>query len=142
MWLRYALRLLRKSPGFAVTAVLTLALGIGASTAVFTVVDSIVLKPLTYRDSGSLVVAWERVRFLSSEPLGPNLRHVDLWRKRATSFTGLTIMRQGGAGVTIGTEHPRLVGTVACSPDLFDVLQVTPLPRPHLPPGRWHQRPR
>src|SRR5712692_5927583 len=60
--LRYALRMLRKSPGFAVTAVLTLALGIGASTAVFTVVDSVVLKPLTYRDSGNLVVAWERVR--------------------------------------------------------------------------------
>src|ERR1039457_2209750 len=58
--LRYALRTLRKSPGFAATAILTLALGIGASTAVFTVVDSVVLQPLSYRDSGNLVVAWER----------------------------------------------------------------------------------
>src|SRR5437867_3264560 len=86
--IRHALRVLRKSPGFAVTAILTLALGIAASTAVFTVVDSVALKPLSYRDSGSLVAAWERVRFLSAEPTGPNPRHVDLWQKRATAFSG------------------------------------------------------
>lgn len=125
--IRYALRMLRKSPGFAVTAILTLALGIGSSTAVFTVVDSIVLKPLTYRDSGSLVVAWERVRFLSSEPTGPNPRHADLWQKRATSFSGLTLLRQGAGGLTLGTEHPHLVGTVVCYPNLFEVLQAAPL---------------
>ena len=76
---RYALRMLRKNPGFAFTAVLTLALGIGASTAVFTLVDSIVLEPLAYRDSGSLVVAWERVKFLGSEPTA---------RTPATSISG------------------------------------------------------
>jgi predicted permease len=124
---RYSLRMLRKSPGFAATAILTLALGIGASTAVFTVVDSIVLKPLTYRDSGNLVVAWERVRFLSSDPVGPNPRHVDLWRKRATSFGGLTLLRQGASGLTLGTEHPHMVGTVSSFPNLFEVLQVGPL---------------
>ena len=124
---RYALRMLRKSPGFAATAVLTLALGIGASTAVFTVVDSVVLKPLTYRDSGNLVVAWERVRFLSSDPVGPNPRHVDLWQKRATAFSGLTILSQGASGLTLGTEHPRLVGAVTAYTNLLDILQVTPL---------------
>ena len=123
---RYALRALSKSRGFATAAVLTLALGIGASTAVFTVVDSVVLKPLTYRDSGNLVALWERVRFLSSEPTGPNPRHVDLWQKRATVFTGLTLLRQGAAGLTLGTEHPRLIGMVTSYPNLFDVLQVTP----------------
>lgn len=125
--IRYALRMLRKSPGFAATAVLTLALGIGTSTAVFTVIDSVVLKPLTYRDSGNLVVAWERVRFLSSEAAGPNPRHVDLWQRRATAFTGLTLLRQGASGLTLGAEHPYLVGTVTASPNLFEVLQVTPM---------------
>ena len=62
--LRYSTRTLRKSPGFAITAILTLALGIGASTAVFTVVDSVLLKPLSFHESGRLVACWERVRFL------------------------------------------------------------------------------
>jgi predicted permease len=124
---RYALRTLRKSPGFATTAVLTLALGIGASTAVFTLVDSIVLEPLTYHDGGKLVVAWEHVKFLGPDPTGPNPRHVDLWQKRVTAFSGLTLMRHGASGLTLGTEHPQLVGTVGALANLFDVLQVTPL---------------
>ena len=124
---RYALRTLRKSPGFALTAVLTLALGIGASTAVFTLVDSIVLEPLTYHEGGKLVVAWERVKFLGPDPTGPNPRHVDLWQKRATAFSGMTLLRHGASGLTLGTEHPQLVGTVGSLANLFDVLQVTPL---------------
>ncbi len=124
---RYALRTLRKSPGFAATAILTLALGIGASTAVFTLVDSVILEPLSYRDSGNLVVAWERVHSLSAHPVGPNPRHVDLWEKRSTVFTALTLLGQGASGLTLGTDHPRLVGVVNSSPNLFDVLQVTPL---------------
>ena len=124
---RYALRMLRKNPGFAFTAVLTLALGIGASTAVFTLVDSIVLEPLAYRDGGSLVVAWERIKFLGSEPTGPNPRHADLWRQRATSFSGLTLLRHGAGGLALGTGHPHLVGTVSSLPNLFDVLQAAPL---------------
>jgi hypothetical protein len=124
---RYALRTLRKNPGFALTAVLTLALGIGASTAMFTLVDSIVLEPLTYRDGGKLVVAWERIKFLGPDPTGPNPRHVDLWQKRATAFSGLALVRQGASGLALGTEHPQLVGTVTSYPSLFDVLQAAPL---------------
>ncbi|HET9319092.1 MAG TPA: ABC transporter permease, partial [Bryobacteraceae bacterium] len=125
--IRYALRTLRRSPGYALTAILTLALGIGASTAVFTVVDSVVLRPLSYRDSGSLVVAWERVRFIGDDPVGPNPRHVDIWQKRATAFSGLTLVRNMAMGMTLGADHPRLVGTVVCLPNLFDILQVQPL---------------
>src|SRR5207249_4590057 len=95
------------------------------------VVDSVILKPLAYRDSGRLVVAWEKVRFLSSEPTGPNPRHVDVWQRRATAFQGLTVLRHMAMGLTPGTgtsgEHPRLVGAVPSLPNLFDVLQVQPL---------------
>ncbi|MEX2263696.1 MAG: ABC transporter permease [Bryobacteraceae bacterium] len=126
--LRHAVRRLRRSPGFTFTAILTLALGIGSSTAIFTIVDTTVLKPLSYRDSGSLVALWERVRFLAFEPTGPNPRHVDVWRKRAASFSGVTLLRQGAIGLTTGgSDHPQLVGTVMTLPNLFEVLQATPL---------------
>lgn len=139
---RYALRMLRKSPGFALTAVLTLTLGIGASTAVFTLVDSIVLEPLAYRDGGSLVVAWERVKFLGPEPTGPNPRHADLWRQRATAFSGMALLRHGASGLTLGTEHPQVVGMVTAYANLFEVLQVAPLLGRTLHPGGWRQGPR
>ena len=124
---RCAFRTLRKNPGFTTTAILTLALGIGASTAVFTVVDAVILKPLTYHDSGRLVVAWERVLFLGGEPVGPNPRHVNIWQKGATAFSGLTLVHNTPVGLTLGADHPRLVGAVASLPNLFDVLQVRPV---------------
>ena len=124
---RHSMRTLRKSSGFATTAFLTLALGIGASTAVFTVVDSVILRPLAYRDSGSLVVLWERVGPMSPDPTGPNPRHADLWRKQATAFRGLALTRQRVDGITLGTDHPRVVGTVIGTANLFEVLQVAPL---------------
>lgn len=118
--IRFVWRTLRKSPGFAITAILTLALGIGATTAIFTVVDSVLLRPLTYRDSGKLVALWEW-------DMGPNPRHVDVWRQRSTAFGSLTVMRNEARGIALGDENSRLTGTVLCLPNLLDVLQVTPL---------------
>ena len=57
--LRYAFRALRKNPGFALVAVLTMALGIGASTAVFSVVHAVLLRPLPFRDPGRVMMVWE-----------------------------------------------------------------------------------
>ncbi len=126
---RFALRRLRKEPSFSLTAVLTLALGIGASTAMFTVVDSILLKPLAYRNSGQLVVAWERVKFLDNIApyMGPNPRHEAMWAQRANAFTGLTLVAEGTDGVSIGSGHPRVIGTVKAYPNLLEVLEVAPV---------------
>jgi predicted permease len=125
--LRFGYRLLAKSPVFAMVAILTLALAIGASTAVFTVVDSVLLKPLGYRDSGELVVAWERLSFLGPGFVGPNPRHEDLWKKRATDFTGMVMVNQGTRGLALGLEHPRITGSVVAEVNLFDLLGVTPI---------------
>jgi len=125
--LRYAMRTLRRSPGFAATAILTLTLGICASTAVFSIFDTAILKPLAFPDSRRLVVAWERVRWLSTDPTGPNPRHVDIWQKRATAFSGLTFLGYRPASVSYGGQHPRVAGAVVCQPNLFDVLEVRPL---------------
>ncbi|MGA7237387.1 MAG: ABC transporter permease [Bryobacteraceae bacterium] len=122
--LRYAGRTLGRNPGFATTAILTLALGIGASTAVFTVVDSVLLKPLAYHDAGRLVACWERVRSLKDDAVGPNPRHVEVWRQRATAFSGLTYLRHIAVGLTMGAEHPRQTSAVTAIPNFFDVLQV------------------
>jgi predicted permease len=125
--LRYAMRTLRRSPGFAATAILTLTLGIGAGTAIFTVFDTAILKPLAFPDSARLVVAWERVRWLSGEAIGPNPRHVDVWRQRATAFSGITLLGYRPTSLSYGGDHPRVAGEVVCLPNLFDVLAVRPL---------------
>jgi predicted permease len=127
--IRYSIRHLWKSPGFSVAAILTIALSIGASTAVFTVVDSVLLKPLSYRDSGALVVIWERVKFLASRSapyVGPNPRHEALWKDRSSAFSGLCLLGVGSRGVSLGTDHPHLVGSVRAQPNFLSVLEVTP----------------
>jgi hypothetical protein len=127
--LKYAMRQLRNTPGFTLTAVLTLALGIGASTAVFTVVDSVVLKPLAYRASGELVVVWERVKFLGKTIpyTGPNPRHFMRWQQQAASFHGMALFGVGSQGVALGSGHPQVAGSVKATPNILELLGVSPL---------------
>src|SRR5258705_6068469 len=126
--IRYGLRQLRKSPSFTLTAVLTLAFGIGATTALFSVVDGVLLKPPPSRNNGPLVEVWERGRY--PEKLSPyvetNPRHADIWRKQSTAFTDLTLLQQGSTGISLGTDHPRLVGKISALPNLLDILGVQP----------------
>jgi predicted permease len=125
----YSLRNLSKAPAFATTAILTLALGIGASTAVFTVVDSVVLKPLTYPDSGKLVVIWERVKFLANEAMpyvGPNARHETIWKDRSSAFSGLCLLGVGTRGISLTGDHPQLVGSMRVQPNFLNILEVAP----------------
>jgi predicted permease len=124
--LRFGCRLLARSPGFTATAVLTLALAIGSATAVFTIVDSVLLRPLAFKDSGELVVAWERLPAMSAEPVGPNARHVDFWKQRTTAFSGWALVHEGTRGVALGSESPFIVGTVSADPGLFDLIGVNP----------------
>src|SRR5204862_7412487 len=119
--LRYAVRMLAKSPGFTLVAVLTLALGIGANTAIFSAVNAVLLKPLPYPGSDRLVqvmsTGFRGVRFGVSFP--------DLHDLRALSqdFTGVAAVRTRRHNLT-GAGDPREVHVDAVTADLFAVLHV------------------
>jgi predicted permease len=112
--LRFGLRTLRKSPGFAITALITLALGIGASTAIFSVVNAVLLRPLPYADAGGLVIITNdmRNRNVRDFPIAPG-DLLDL-RAQTTQFdaiAGVNTFRQSLAGVT-GEPEQVIVGFV------------------------------
>ena len=92
--LRYALRVLRKSPSFTIVAVLTLGLGIGANTATFSVMQGVVLAPLQYVNPDRLVVVWENnPRFPRTWVSYPNFRD---WQRSARSFQQMAAFREQG----------------------------------------------
>jgi len=128
--IRYAVRQLRKSPGFALTAILTLALGIGAATSVFSVVNAVLLKPFAFRDPDRLVVMREAVedQVRSERSATPdNYRHFLRLKKAAATLEDAAIFSQRGMSVSPNGDHPRIVGAVTASPNLFRLLGVQPI---------------
>jgi len=121
--LRYALRTLAKSPGFTAVVVLTLALGIGANTAIFSVVNGVLLTPLPYKDPSRLVVVWESKGTSSHNVVNP-ANYMD-WHDRATSFGGLALL--SWRGLTLTGDPAEEVQGRAVTPDFFGVVGGTPL---------------
>ena len=122
--LRYGLRMIWKFPGFTLVAVLTLALGIGANTAIFSVVYAVLLRPLPYRDASRLVVMNEttpRVGTLSVS----YLNFLD-WRKQSTAFAQMATVHQVGFNLT-GVARPEVIRGLAVSPEFLSMLGVEPL---------------
>jgi hypothetical protein len=123
--MRYGIRMLMKSPGFTIIAVLTLALGIGANTAIFSVVNAELLRPLPFRDSGRLVsVAMANSRTHSSNGSASYPDFVD-WRSQNQVFEKMAVYT--GATFTLtGQEHPAHLEGVSVSAETFDLLGVSP----------------
>src|SRR5829696_5338563 len=119
----YAIRGLRRAPGFTAVAVLTLALGIGANTAIFTVINTALLRPLPYADGDRLVFVWNAHEG-RTENLGPG-RMLDL-RRQATSFTGFAGIAHISYTLTGSGDADKLAAS-SVSSSFFDVLGARPL---------------
>lgn len=127
--LRLGLRRLRHSPGFAITAVLMLALGIGATVTIFCVVNGVLLKPLAYRDSQQLVnireVAEEWKGMYPSLPANP--KHFNLWRQRADAFSDWAMLQMWRSDLSASNGRSIIVPSAHCSRELFSVLGAEPM---------------
>ena len=122
--LTYAIRTLSKSGWFALTAVVTLALGIGANTAIFSVINGVLLRPQPYRDADRLAFLWSTSQSSPREPLTPG-RLVD-FRDQLTTASGIAGISQFSFNLTEDGEPERIAGS-SVSSSFFDVLGTPPL---------------
>jgi putative ABC transport system permease protein len=123
---RYGCRILLKSPGFAAIAILALALGIGANTAIFSAVDAVLLRPLPYPAAHELVMVWEDASHQSFPRNTPAPANYFDWAKQNTVFTGMAAFRYRNANLT-GDGEPEMVIGLGVTPSLFSVMGVNPL---------------
>jgi putative ABC transport system permease protein len=124
--IRYALRLCLRTPGFTAVAVLALALGIGANTAIFTIVNAVLLEPLPFRDPSRLVVLWETTARRPGRPnvLGP--ANFARWQERATAFETMAPFYDYRVNLT-GSGEPEELVAQDVTVDFFPTLGVAPL---------------
>jgi putative ABC transport system permease protein len=123
--LRYGLRVLAKSPVFTTVAITTLALGIGANTAIFSVVNELLLRPLPFPDADRIATVWE---------VSPEGRHQNTisranfrtWRDQNTSFESLAAFSDQRLNMT-GDQEPEEISVQLATPELFEVLRVQPI---------------
>ncbi|HKM90116.1 MAG TPA: ABC transporter permease [Candidatus Acidoferrales bacterium] len=124
----YGLRMLRKNPGFASLAVMTLALGIGATTAMFSLVNAALLRALPYREPERLVYVWEPNPHIPGVPLeawGPFNGDFYDWKKQSQSFTRLALFTTDRMNLSVAGEAARVCGSRVTG-EFFQVLGISP----------------
>jgi len=124
--LRHALRNLLRSPAFASVTVLTLALGIGANTAIFSVVNAVILRPLGYPQPDQLVYISTQFPALGFDQFWVSPPEFFEFRERSQSFSSIGAFSTGQANLT-ASDRPRQVVSVQASADLFTTLGVSPI---------------
>ncbi len=123
--LKYALRMLIKAPGFTIIAVLTLALGIGANSAIFSVVDTVLLRPLSFKSPEQIVMIWGSHPQDSSKDVDSYPDYED-YRAQSQSFQAMTAFTRSGAVLT-GSGEARILRGLAVTSDVFEVLGAQPV---------------
>src|SRR5262245_19171029 len=124
--LRYGARMLLKKPGFTLIAIGALALGIGANTAIFSVVNAALLRPLPYEESERLVVLYETNPQQGRDEMSVSYPNFADWRAQSQSFEQLAACLYGGMILT-GKDEPARLQVAAVSADFFATLRVKPL---------------
>ena len=123
--LHYGLRMLVKNPSFTIVAVLALALGIGANSAIFSVVNTVLLRPLPYKNPGRLVMLWEEATHLGFPKNTPSPANFIDWRAQNTVFEAMAAMVERSFNLT-GVGEPERFDGRRVSANLFDLLGVQP----------------
>jgi putative ABC transport system permease protein len=130
--IRYAVRGLIKNPGFALITIITLAFGIGASTVAFTLVNGVLIRPLTYPEPNRLVTLWER--WEDGREMILSFPNFDDWRNESRSYEGITALRFASEATVLGGEDPSRGILMPVSREFFEVVGVPPvMGRPILP---------
>src|SRR6476659_1665262 len=124
--IKYSLRRLRKTPAFTTIVVVTLALGIGANTAIFSVVNTVLLRALPFRDPGDLVTILHFYPSLNNLEAPVSARGFKRYRDETKSFESIAVESGFGANLT-GTGDPERVPGVRVTGDWFHVLGVAPI---------------
>ncbi|PWT95657.1 MAG: ABC transporter permease [Blastocatellia bacterium] len=121
--LRYAARILRNRPGFTLIAVITLSLGIGANTAIFSVVNAVLLRPLPFKEPSRIVDIYERRANSGAANLPVSAHEFAAWQQRTHSFETITLIQPDGLTLT-GKGEPTIVNVARVSTDFFSVIGV------------------
>jgi predicted permease len=124
--LRYGIRTLAKNPGFTIVAVLTLALGIGANTAIFSVVDAVLLRPLPYPESDRLFTVYQTLPQDPAQNTGVSYPNYLDWTQQNEAFESIAAVR-GNVLALSGRGEPTYIQTGSVTSNYFDVLRVKPL---------------
>ena len=115
---RYAIRTLYKAPAFSVTALAALALGIGANTAIFSVINTVLLKPLTYPDPDRIVYFF--VTTAAGPSYGGSATKFNIWRRQSHVFQDVSAYEYGGAGLNLtGGAYPEQIHAIRVSANYF-----------------------
>ena len=124
---RYGFRMLARNRGFTIIAVLTLALGIGANTAIFSVVNAVLLEPLPYKDPGKLVFVWSTMISQGIDISGSSAPDFRDWRGRNRVFSDMAASYYANVDLSAPGEVPARLRAVAMTPGFFPLLGVSPV---------------
>lgn len=124
--IRYGIRGLAKQPGFTLLAVATLTLGIGANTAIFSIVNAVLFRALPFKEPDRLVSVWERRPNSGDANLPISAHEFMAWRERSHSFEGLALIQPDGLNLT-GQGDPVTIPAAEVSAEFFNVVGISPL---------------